>query len=205
MKNMTKILCLLIILLVAYTASAGTIKEYSADMVDVDSDMVISKLFVTEQKMRMDTSEVGGGIGIIRMDRGKMYVLQEDKTYMEIPMKGDKIPSFEELGAQMMGEAAPKRKLENLGSETVNGYQTEKFRVITMVNMMGQTYTMTHYEWMAKEFDVPLRTQDENGGQTMEIRNIKVGAPDASVFEIPAGYKKNTQFEEMMKQMPNAR
>ena len=205
MKNLFKMFGLLIILLVAYTAFAGTIKEYSADMVDADSGRVISKLFVTEQKMCMDSSDAGGRIAIIRMDQGKGYVLQEDKTYMEIPIKGDKVPNFEELGAQMMGEAAPKRKLENLGLETISGYQTVKVHVTTTVNMMGQMHTMIHYEWKAKEFDVPLRTQDENGGQTMEIRNIKVGAPDASVFEIPAGYKKNTRLEEMMKQMHKAK
>ena len=151
-----KMFGLLIILLVTHTAFAGTIKEYSADMVDVGSGKVVSKLFVTEKKMRMDTSDTEGGrkggksTSIIRMDLGKMYILQEDKTYMEIPMKGDKVPNIDELSAQMMGGAAPKRKLENLGSETVNGYRAEKVRVTTTVNMMGQTHTMTHYEWKAK-------------------------------------------------------
>ncbi|MCL2473439.1 MAG: DUF4412 domain-containing protein [Alphaproteobacteria bacterium] len=202
MKSLIKGLGLLAVMLVAGTAHAGTIKEYSADMVDAKTGQVVGKYYVTEKKIRVDSSnEKGGGnvISIIRMDQDKMYALQEDKTYMEIPFKGT-VTDLESIGTQMMGGIAPQRKVENLGSETVSGYKAEKSKVTTTMNMMGQTFTTTAHEWKAKEFDMPLRTQTDKG-ETMEMRNIKVGAPPASVFEIPAGYTRNVEMENMMKQM----
>ena len=196
-------LSLLAVMLCASTAFAGTIKEYTADMVDAKSGRVVGKYYVTEKKIRMDSSDEKGGRGnaasIVRLDQNKMYALQEDKTYIEFPFKGT-ISNLEDLGTQMMGGAAPQRKVESLGSETVNGYKAEKSKVTTTMNMMGQTFTTTTYEWKAKEFDMPLRTQTDKG-DIMEMRNIKVGAPSDSVFEIPAGYKKNIEMENMMKQM----
>jgi len=205
MKNLIKGLSLLLILFGASTAFAGAIKEYTADLVDVKSGQVVGKYAVTEKMMRMETrdkegeKEGGSAISIIRMDHGKMYLLQEDKSYLEFPLQGDKVPSPEELGTMMMGASAPKQKREKLGDETVSGYPAEKIEVTTTIDMMGQTLTMTHQEWMAKEFDFPVRVQSD--GDVMEMRNIKVGAPDAALFEIPAGYKKNTALEEMMQQM----
>lgn len=208
MKNLIKRLGLLIILLAPSIAFAGTIREYSADVVDVKSGRIVSTYYVTEKKMRVDSFDSEGGKhgegprSIIRMDHGKMYSLREDKTYLEFPMKGDTVPNMEEMGSMMMGGAAPKRMLKKLGTETVSGYKAEKFQVTTTIDMFGQTHTMSHYEWKAKEFDLPVRMQNEDG-EIMEMRNIKTGAPDASVFEIPAGYKKNTQMEDRMKQMPS--
>lgn len=47
-------LCLPFVLLFAALAQAGTIKEYSADMVDVSSGKTLQKMYVTEQKIRFD-------------------------------------------------------------------------------------------------------------------------------------------------------
>jgi hypothetical protein len=46
---------------------------------------------------------------------------------------------------------------------------------------------------------MPVRT--ENQGVIQEMRNIKPGRPDASLFEIPSGYKRDAQMEQMMKGM----
>jgi len=211
MKTLFKSLICVFVLCFSVSAFAGSIKEYSADMVDVATGKVVSKFYVTEKKMRMDTfdeEDGSGGTSIIRVDLKKMYALQDNESYIEFPLKGDKMPNFYELGSMVFGEAGPKFKREKVGSETVSGYKTEKFKVTTTMEMMGQTFTTIHHEWMAKEFDIPVRMQTEDGG-IVEMRNIKKGAPAASVFEIPAGYKNageemKGQMEEMMKNMPSA-
>jgi len=114
-------------------------------------------------------------------------------------MKGDKIPNLFELSSMMLGAVA-KFKQEKVGSETVNGYKTEKFRMTATIDLMGQAHTETSSIWMAKEFDIPVRMQDEE--KVAELRNIKKGEPEASLFEIPAGYEDmSKQLEEMMKMM----
>ena len=195
----------LAVMLISGTAyAAGTIKEYTADLVDVKSGQTVGKYHVTEKKIRMDSSDAkrgGGTSSIIRMDQGKMYILQdEDKTYMEMPFKGT-VDNLENLGKQMMGGIAPERKVESLGTEKISGYNAEKSKITTTVNMMGRKFTTTGYEWKAKEFTMPIRTETDKG-EAMEMRNIKIGAPSDSVFEIPAGYTRNTQMENMMKQIP---
>jgi hypothetical protein len=196
MKNLIKGLSLLLILLGAHLAYAGAIKEYTADMVDVGTGEVVTKYYVTEKKLRMDNvGDADGSMTIIRMDQGKGYIMQPDNTYLEIPLKGDKVPSYEEMATMMLGNLGPKIKREKLGEETVNGYTAEKSRVTATV--MG--HTTVHTEWNAKEFDFPVRMQMND--DTTEMRNIKIGTPAASVFEIPAGYTRNTELEEMMKLM----
>jgi len=205
MKSLIKGFCLPFILLGAATAFAGTIKEYSADWVDVQTGQVAAKIAATEKKMRVETKRDKSGKGaegavILRLDQGKAYVLEADsKTYLEFPLKGDKMAP-EALSSLVPG-ATYEQKMEKLGTETVSGYQAEKFKITATVNVMGMTHTSTSLAWMAKEFDWALRSQ--NNDKVQEMRNIKVGAQPATLFEIPAGYKKNVEFEEMMKQMNN--
>ena len=213
MKNIVGALSFLLALLGTGSSFAGTIKEYTADMVDVKSEQVVNRYYIAEKKMRIDTfgaqggrqgaktkSDQPSGIAIIRLDQKKMYILQEDKTYIEMPITDDKIENAMDMSKMFMGGTAPTRKVENLGTETVSGYKAEKNRITTTIAMMGQKHTTTHTEWIAREFSMPVRMQEPNG-RIMEMRNIKTGAPSASVFEMPAGYKRNTQMEEMMKSM----
>ena len=196
-------LCLPFVLLFAALAQAGTIKEYSADMVDVSSGKTLQKMYVTEQRIRFDGYGEDGkleGISIFRIDKGVMYAVQvEGKVYFEIPLDKNvkSIKDFAETG--MMG-IKPDIKREKEGSETVNGYAAEKFKVTTTVELMGQKNVITHHEWVAPEFDpLPVRAQSEPNGKITEMRNIKEGAPEDSVFEVPEGYQKGPDMTEMMK------
>jgi hypothetical protein len=199
MKTLFRVLVCLIALGLALPAFAGTIKEYTADMVDVASGKVVGSVAATENKMRWESHEDDDkSLSIIRMDQGKMYAFQEDKTFIEIPIKEDTVLTPAGLAGAMLGDAF-KITREKVGTETVSGYHTEKFKVTYTANIMGHSKPTIITEWTAEEFDIPVRMEADDG--TVEMRNIKVGAPDASLFEIPAGYTKNTQFEEMMKMM----
>ncbi|MCL2458082.1 MAG: DUF4412 domain-containing protein [Desulfobulbus sp.] len=204
MKSLLKSLACLLVLCLALPAFAGSIKEYTADMVDVKSGKVVAKYYVTEKKMRMESfdEEGEGSVSIIRVDQQMMYALQKNKTYLTIPFKGDKMPSMMEMPSLFFEKDGPQFKQEKVGSETVNGYQAEKIRATMTMDIMGQTHTATNYIWMAKEFDIPVRMQDEKKGKVVEMRNINKGAPADSLFEIPAGYRDmSKQMEEMMKSM----
>ena len=202
MRTCVLSLCAACVLFFAVPVYAGSITEYSADMVNVQTNKVQQKIYVADQKMRFDTYNEAGklaGISILRQDQGKAYALQEDKTYIELPVDKN-AKSLEDLAP--MG-IKPDIKRESMGAEAVNEYKAEKFKVTTTLTVMGQKTVFTHYEWKAPEFDMPVRLQLQTG-ETLEMRNVQTGAPEASVFEMPEGYTRNTQMEEMMKQQMGA-
>ena len=194
MKTILKSLTCFLILCFALPAFAGSIKEYSADMVDVKSGKVAQKLAVTPDKIYSESFNAQGkreAMSIIRMDKKKMYVvMEENKSYMELPFNKD------EFSAADFSIGAVQTKQEKVGTETVGGYKADKFKVTTTA--MGRT--ITSFQWIAPEFaPMPIRT--ESDGAILEMQNIKTACPDASLFELPKGYTRDTQMEQMMNSM----
>jgi hypothetical protein len=129
-------------------------------------------------------------LSIIRIDQRKMYVfIEQTKSYMELPFNKDKFTSSD------LSMGVVQAKQEKVGEEIVNGYQADKFKITA--ETMG--ITATSYQWIAPQFELPVRTETE--GVVQEMRNIKPGRPDSSLFELPKGYKRDTQMENMMKAM----
>jgi hypothetical protein len=57
------------------------------------------------------------------------------------------------------------------------------------VTSQGNTFSGLH--WAAQELDgFVVKMVDEKTGATVEYENVKLGAPDAALFEPPAGYSK---------------
>jgi hypothetical protein len=178
MKTMLKSLACVLVLCLASPVLAGSIKEYSADMVDVKSGKVMQKLAVTPDKIYSESCNAQGqreGMAIIRMDQKKMYVIMEgNKSYMEVPFNKAQCSSAD------LNMGAVQTKQEKVGTEAVSGYTADKFKVTATA--MGRTFTS--FQWIAPEFaPMPIRT--ESGGVTQEMRNIKTALPDASLFELP--------------------
>ena len=192
MKTLLKSFACFLVLCLAIPALAGSVKEYSADMVDVKSGKAVQKLAVTPDKIYSESFDVKGkrqAVAIIRLDHKKMYVcMEETKSYMEIPFNKDKFTAAD-LGMGMV-----QIKQEKIGSDTVNGYKADKFKITSTA--MGNT--STSFSWIAPEFD-PLPIRTESGGYIQEMRNIKTGRPDSALFEVPKGYKRDTKMEKMMK------
>jgi hypothetical protein len=194
MRTLCKSFVVLLVLAFALPAFAGSITEYSADMVDVKSGRVAQKIAVMPDKVYSESFNAQGkreAISIIRMDQKKMFVfLEQPKSFMELPF--DK----ERFTAADLNMGIVQTKKEPTGSsETVGGYKADKFRVT--VRAMGITRTV--FEWIAPEFDLPIRTEAE--GVILEMRNIKAGRQDAALFENPQGYPRNAALEQMMKGM----
>lgn len=179
--------------------------DFSADLVDVDDEQVVQKMYVSGQKMRFDAIDDGDeapeSISILRLDTGVFYIITpETNTYLEIPVDKS-VTNLEDFNKTMMPEGTVITK-ESMGSETVGDYTAEKFKVTSTMNMMGQEITMMNYEWIAPEFaPMPIRIQDSEDDSVTEMRNIKIGPVDATLFEVPEGYQRDTEMEEMIKSM----
>jgi len=72
------------------------------------------------------------------------------------------------------------------GVEAINGRQAERWEIV-MTPKNGQT--QTGIQWHDTELDVTIRESLPNGS-IRELVNINVSEPDASLFEIPAGFNK---------------
>jgi hypothetical protein len=68
-----------------------------------------------------------------------------------------------------------------IGSETVNGRSTVKYEG---TNAKGETGDV----WLDPKLRFPVKWEGKNG--SWELRNIQEGTQPASLFEIPADYKK---------------
>jgi len=191
MKTLRKLFCLFFVLFCTALAFGGTIKDYSADQVDVQSDRVIGKLYAADSKFRMELFDENGNMEsflIVRQDQKKIYAFQaENKTYMEFPMTGNNTSIYDSITSIGQGFGIiPEIKREKEGTEIVGGYSAEKFRTTTTIEFFGQNQTTTIYEWIASEFDLPIRTQTDD--TVIEMRNITTTAQAASLFEMPEGY-----------------
>jgi hypothetical protein len=194
MKSLFKTCVFVFALCLAFSAFAGTVKEYTADMVNVKTGKVMQKIAVTPDKVYSESFNDTGkreGLAIVRLDQKKMYMVMEgEKSYIEVPFNKDTF-SIADLNMGMT-----KVTREKVGTESVNDYTADKFK--TTASGMG--VSITSYQWVAPEFD-PMPVRTESQGQIQEMRNIKTGRPDASLFEVPSGYTRNTEMENMMKGM----
>jgi len=76
------------------------------------------------------------------------------------------------------------------GTEQMNGRKTEKW-VMQMTRSDGQQMVST--QWYDPELKISIR-EEMQGGFIRELRDIKTGKQDESLFKVPTGYKKVEQL-----------
>jgi hypothetical protein len=170
--------------------------QYSADLVVArkvgPQTPVTMKIYVDGNKRRTEQGTAAGNIIILRGDLSKRYVLTPNsKSYVEAPLDPRMLESPSEW-AKRMGLVH-----EKVGTEDVNGETCDKFSYTSDPKKMaaGQnkpvmpaTRTITGFIWVGQKTHMLVKS--ENEVTSAEWKNIKIGPADASVFELPADYKK---------------
>ncbi|MDY7000209.1 MAG: DUF4412 domain-containing protein [Thermodesulfobacteriota bacterium] len=181
------------LLILASPAWAGKVSEFSADQVVLKNGKVQAKqkIYMAKNKMRMEMSGPNNGgrsIMIFRQDKMLSWTLMpQEKAYVETRL------TKAEADSRFMGRSDVDVKIKDLGTETINGYKCRKQRIQTTTNVMGRKVTSSSIVWISDQFDLPLKTQSEDG-TTTELKNIKKGRPASALFEVPSGYKKMDNF-----------
>jgi len=177
-----------VLILVAITLAGSLIPgpaqaaEFSAQMVTrMDSQELKGKVYLQGEKSRLEvfTAE-GGSINIARPDKQVSWLLYPaQKMAMEMPLEksdqGKTMVMPKDLGQMTL-----------LGTETVNGYETEKYETV----MQDNGKSTKCYLWVAKKLGAPIKMVSVDGKFSQELRNIKEGNVPPEVFEIPPGYQK---------------
>jgi outer membrane lipoprotein-sorting protein len=172
---------LLVLAFPAWTCAA----EFSATMSTQGADTpgTQGKIYVKGNKMRLEFSHGHEAhISIMQPDKQLVWMLMPaEKIYMEMPMTP-------QTKGKMLELPKDKARTKLLGSETVNGYATDKYETVEQVN--GQT--SKHYMWVAKKLGIPIKMTSLDGAFSMEYQNIQEGGVPDTLFEVPAGYQKMT-------------
>jgi Domain of unknown function (DUF4412) len=173
--------------------------QYSADLIITRKagSPVSTRVYVDGNKQRNETDINGGTVIIQRGDLSKQYILtSSSKTYVERPLNPRRSESPAER-YKRMGIAK-----EKTGTEEVNGERCDKYRYgsdqqtaqipeVRMAPAMRNRRRVSGFIWVSTSTHMILKS--ENPGSTSEWKNIKIGPQDASLFEVPADYKKVEQ------------
>ena len=140
------------------------------------------KMYFNGSKIRMELA-VGGANQIILVDPAnnvRDMIMPQQKVYMESSIDDQqgpmKIPRIEPLNPSDPCSGGTVSDCEHLGTETLNGYATEKW---AYTSSAGERVT----SWIGIQLGMPIKTQNEDGS-SLEFRNIAQGAQAANLFEI---------------------
>lgn len=159
-------------------------REYAAEQVMRTREGThTGKIFVSPDKYRLEMALEGQRQVIVaRFDRRVVWILMpEERMYVEMP--------FSPRSEDALSGRDPTQKVERqlVGSETVSGHPTKKYKV----TVTGKDGTYVGYQWLAQDLgELPIRWEDEQGTVRVELRNIRLGRQPAELFEIPSGFQK---------------
>lgn len=164
------------------------------------------KVYFSGSKMRLDMNAAGhNSIMIIdTVNKVGYMVMPQQKMYMEMgagqqnPMhRGPKMDTLKAYDPNNPCVANSDMTCQKVGSESVNGRNTDHWIFTTKKDNQKMNV------WIDKNIHFPIRTQSDE--MQMDVTNIKEGAPAASLFEVPAGYKKFDMGAMMGGRMPQGK
>ena len=190
--------CLISVLAFCGPAEAS---EFCADVV-IEGGMMSGsgKVWVKDQKMRQ---EFGAGaekmVMIMDLDQGYQWILMPDskeyiKTIVQSKGKGFRPENF--IGMQ---EGPMEAEIKRIGTETVKGYECDKYLFTFEYKEMG---TMT--QWFSEKLGYPIKIvnkTDMMGEVTTELQDIRIESVGDDLFIIPSDYQEFKQ--PMMPPMPS--
>jgi hypothetical protein len=178
---------------------------FSADMAMKmkDGKSMNGKVYVGGGKMRQEFNADGHDvIQIIDFQRKVSDMLMpQQKMYMEMAYgqmmqqhRGPKMPDLKSFDPTNPCAQAEDMTCEKVGSETVNGRSTDKW--LFKNKKTGDVMNL----WIDKKIMYAIRMISKD--MQMDLTDVKEGMPAASLFEIPAGYRKFDMGGMMRGQMP---
>lgn len=179
------------------SAWAGQPDNFTAKMVMEGISMPIAKM---GHKMRIENPMMQGMVTISLKDAQKVIIYStQTKTYTE-QVEADRMPSMDDPRA-----IVDKKKI---GKEKIDNHPCIKYdAVIYLKDKPDDKYKAILWEaedlkGMAIRQEVTFPPGKRGGGErdkaVTEFKEIKLGAANASMFEIPKGYRKVDNMMEVM-------
>lgn len=162
--------------------------EYSADRImETEAGTFEGKVYSAKDKERSETTMQGmTSVMILRRDKQLGYMLMPvQKMYQQM--------DFAKAQAQTSGQPAEQVEITEVGSDTIEGQATTKYKLIMKDGSAGGFMWFTKDGIMMK-MDTVVKNGRDKSRMTITLKNLKIGAQDASLFEVPAGYNAMPSF-----------
>jgi hypothetical protein len=118
-----------------------------------------------------------------------LFIYPNLKSYAETPMTKDEMDTMTK---------AYKLDKTRLGKETIDGHPCEKDSVTLSDDKGNQEKAVVWYATDLKDFPLQIQITQDTDTMIMHFRDIKLGRPDAALFEAPAGMAKFDSMEALM-------
>ncbi len=158
------------------------------------------KVYISKGKMRSDLSLISTTEKNYDPAKDPMFpysVISDAasaKAYMIIhSKKGYAEMNLKDTGGELAADYVEERKL--LGEEKVGKWDCKKYNVKSYLKSSPQTRS-ERTVWESKKDGIPVKVemQDAQAKVVFLVEDIRFGAVSASLFELPAGYKKAASF-----------
>jgi hypothetical protein len=135
--------------------------------------------------------------GMKQMGMDKMVILKvadKQAAYIVYP----NLQSYCDMPVSQKSNPEGKLDKTELGKDTVENHPCTKSK-LTFTDKNGRTAEALVWEATdMKDFPIQFQTVDEGQTTTTTFTDIKMGKPDAALFELPASYKKYASMQQMM-------
>lgn len=133
----------------------------------------------TRNMQRMDMLAPGSGTAIVRVDKGVVWLLMEDKKlFIELPVRPQNKNPLTCMPDKVI-------KYEQVGEETIDGHPTLKEHMVIQ-NEGDEERDI--YRWFATDIGWPVRAESVDGKWKLRLEEIVKGPQEPGLFEIPQGY-----------------
>ena len=179
-----------------------------------EGDAVSQTFIARDGDRRREDYESATGLKIssLQLPGGTYILIPSKKIYAELRQESGRedMERNESVPAdfspdKLLNEARPEARYENLGTETVGGRATRKYRV-TVRGKTGTAKEVTTETivWVDEQLGMPIKSETISSGAAtgskvlMELRDVKETV-DATVFDLPQDYKK-VEYKEILAQ-----
>jgi hypothetical protein len=186
------------VFLLGLVPAVGHAQDFSADVVYLapgsgdapataaaPSSHPDSKIYVSKDKMRLETRGLTGTVLVVNGGEQTAYALfPARKAYQPLgsgPSEYFRVDNAEDACPDWQKASAHKIVCEKVGQEAVDGRQTVKYR------NKGAPDNATAAVWIDETLKFVVKW--EGGATGAVLRNIKEGQQSAELFSVPSDYK----------------
>ena len=166
-----------------------TFTDSSGSAITQKTTIARSEIFRRDETENNDSATVV----FLESDKGKFVLLPEQKIYSEITDASPIDPAeFESSPERLLHPDAVSTSYQKLGSETVSGRNTTKYRVAVNTATGSNVTPSDTLIWIDESLGMPVKSETTAGDGshvTMELSNIVLEA-DKNLFQIPEDYVK---------------
>ncbi len=174
-------------------------QQFSAELVYMrpgDQPDERGSLYLSDGKVRIETRDVGGGFFLVDSKRDTAFFVRPGQrifmdakqssklTQIFVPVDPNEPCRQWQAMAIVAGASGPggQWRCERIGSEPIDGRTTIRYRILSPDHQQDDG-------WIDPQLKFPIRIHTADGA-TIELDDIREGTQPASLFEIPAGYRK---------------